>query len=114
VILAVFALLFAIFVVLPLVGYALWLVVSIAVTGIIVGALGRLVVPGSQPIGVLATIACGWIGSLAGAVIARSAGLGWFAKVVIEIALAAVAVVAWSGTHRRGLSGRPRRGAIDV
>jgi uncharacterized membrane protein YeaQ/YmgE (transglycosylase-associated protein family) len=112
--LAIFALLFAIFVILPLVGYALWFVLTIAFTGIVVGALGRLIVPGRQPIGVLATIACGWVGALAGGVVAHAAGLGWFTKVLIEIGLSAGAVAVWSGTHRRPVAGGRSHGVIDV
>jgi uncharacterized membrane protein YeaQ/YmgE (transglycosylase-associated protein family) len=115
VILAVFALLVLIFVILPLAGMALWLVVSTAVLGVFLGALGRLIVPGPQPIGVLATICCGLVGSLAGGIVGQSAGLHRLATLLIEIAIAAVAVAIWSGTHRRPVGrGRGHRGIIDV
>jgi uncharacterized membrane protein YeaQ/YmgE (transglycosylase-associated protein family) len=109
VILAVFALLVILFVILPLVGVALWFVISTAVVGVFFGALGRLLIPGRQPIGVLATIACGWIGALAGGVIGRAAHVGHFPTILIEVAVAAGAVAVWSGTHRGQLTrGRTR------
>jgi uncharacterized membrane protein YeaQ/YmgE (transglycosylase-associated protein family) len=109
VILAVFALLVILFVILPLVGVALWFVISTAVVGIFFGALGRLIVPGYQPIGLLATICCGWAGALVGGVIGRAAHIGHFATILVEVALSAGAVAVWSGTHRRQVAGQPRR-----
>ena len=41
-------------------------VVVLLVSGLLVGALARLVVPGRQPIGCLATIAVGVVGGLLG------------------------------------------------
>jgi len=111
VILAVFALLVVVFVILPLVGWAIGLVIWTAIVGIFFGALGRLIVPGYQPIGFLATICCGWAGSIVGGIIGRSAGVGHFATVLIEIGLSAAAVALWSGTHRRSVSA-PSREAL--
>jgi uncharacterized membrane protein YeaQ/YmgE (transglycosylase-associated protein family) len=111
VILAVFALLVVVFVILPLVGWAIGLVIWTAIVGIFFGALGRLIVPGYQPIGFLATICCGWAGSIVGGIIGRGAGLGHFATILIEVGLSAAAVALWSGTHRRQVGG-PRHDAI--
>lgn len=108
-ILAVFALLVLLFVILPLVGVALWFVISTAVVGIFFGALGRLIVPGYQPIGILATIACGWIGALVGGAIGRAAHVGHFATILIEVGLSAATVALWSGTHRGQVTGRSAR-----
>ena len=112
--LAIFVLLFVIFVILPLAGFLLWQVLSIAVLGIFFGALGRLIVPGTQSIGILATIACGWAGALAGGIIAHAAGLGWFTKVLIELALSAAAVALWDATHRKPVGRGQSHGVIDV
>ncbi len=112
-ILAVFALLVLIFVILPLAGMAIAWVIWTALIGVVLGAFGRLIVPGPQPIGVLATIACGLVGSLAGGIVGQAAGLHRFATLLIELAIAALAVAAWSGTHRRPV-GRGHRGIIDV
>ncbi len=91
-VLAVFAVLIVLFVVLPLVGVALWFVISTALVGLVLGALGRLIVPGEQPIGVLATIICGWAGSLIGGVIGR----------IVWSSLTSLGDVAHRGRHLRG------------
>jgi uncharacterized membrane protein YeaQ/YmgE (transglycosylase-associated protein family) len=115
VILAVFALLVLIFVILPLAGMALWLVISTAALGIVFGALGRLIVPGHQPIGVLATICCGLVGSLLGGAVSQAAHLPHVATLLVEVAVAASAVALWSATHRQSIQrGRRSRGIIDV
>ena len=106
-ILAVFVALVVIFVVLPLVGVALWWLISTAVVGLVVGALGRLIVPGTQSIGFLATIACGLAGALVGGAIGRAVG-GRVVTVLIEIGVAAAAVAVWDATHRRPIGGSNR------
>ncbi|MGW5369956.1 GlsB/YeaQ/YmgE family stress response membrane protein [Streptomyces sp. NPDC004009] len=74
-------------------------VLSAVVIGIVIGVLGRLVVPGRQHIGILWTIAVGIVAALAGSAIAAGIGVAdtkgpdwieWF----IQIALAAVGVAA--------------------
>jgi uncharacterized membrane protein YeaQ/YmgE (transglycosylase-associated protein family) len=81
-------------VVLPIVGWALWLLISAAIIGAIIGGLARLVLPGRQEIGILATIVIGWIGSLVGSLIGRHLfHVGTFLTVLCEIAVAAILVV---------------------
>ena len=109
-ILAVFIALIVLFVVLPLVWHVFWVLFWAAVSGIIFGALGRLIVPGRQQIGVIATIACGWVGALIGGVIGHAIG-GWFVTLLLEIGGAAGAVAIWSATHRSSVGGS-RRPAI--
>lgn len=111
-ILALFVAFLVLFVVLPLVGLALWTLVSTAIVGLFFGALARLVVPGTQPIGALATILSGLIGSILGGFIGHEIGVGHLATVLLEIGVAAVAVTAFSSTQarRQGLPGR--RGQI--
>lgn len=111
-ILAVFALLVIVFVVLPLIGWAIGLVIWTAIVGIIFGALGRLIVPGHQPIGILATICCGWAGSLIGGIIGRAAGIGHLATILIEIGVSAGAVAIFSGSRRGRVTGSTPRGAL--
>jgi uncharacterized membrane protein YeaQ/YmgE (transglycosylase-associated protein family) len=108
VILALFVAFVVLFVVLPLVGLALWTLVSTAIVGLFFGALARLVVPGSQPIGALATILSGLIGSILGGFIGHEIGVGHLATVLLEVGVAAVAVTGFSVTqaNRRGLGGR--------
>ncbi|HVS67710.1 MAG TPA: hypothetical protein VHE56_04095 [Mycobacteriales bacterium] len=102
-ILAIFLVLLAVFVIVPVVGYAIWTMFMIAVTGIVLGVLARLIVPGRQPIGVLATIVSGWFGSIIGGLI----GLAlwgkhghWFPRELIDVGVAAISVVVFSAALR--------------
>lgn len=47
----------------------LGLIISIAVSGLIIGALGRLVVPGPNPMSIFSTILIGITGSAIGGII---------------------------------------------
>ena len=61
--------------------------------GLVIGGLGRLVVPGRQPIGCLFTVLIGIVGSVAGLAIARAADLDWWLVVLAcQVAVAAVGV----------------------
>ncbi|MGH9094205.1 MAG: GlsB/YeaQ/YmgE family stress response membrane protein [Acidimicrobiales bacterium] len=92
--LALVAVLVLLFVVLPIVGLALWAFLSTVVVGLIIGAVARLVIPGAQPIGLLATILCGLSGSILGGFLGQHVfGVGRFATVLLEIVVAAVAVL---------------------
>jgi uncharacterized membrane protein YeaQ/YmgE (transglycosylase-associated protein family) len=81
-------------------------VISAIVIGIVIGVLGRLVVPGRQRIGILWTIVVGIVAALIGTAIA--AGLGvrdtngvdWI-EWLIQIALAALGVAALSRVKLR-------------
>src|SRR5690242_6235786 len=103
-ILAVFLILLAIFVIMPVIGYALWLIITTIATGILIGALARLVVPGRQPIGAVATIVSGLFGAFVGSLIGYAAwgkhGHG-FARVLIEVGIAAIIVAILSAALRR-------------
>ncbi|MEU3187123.1 GlsB/YeaQ/YmgE family stress response membrane protein [Streptomyces sp. NPDC006923] len=74
-------------------------ILTAIVFGIIVGVLGRLVVPGRQHIGVLWTIVVGIVAALIGTAIAAAVGVAntdgpdWI-EWIIQIALAAVGVAA--------------------
>jgi uncharacterized membrane protein YeaQ/YmgE (transglycosylase-associated protein family) len=103
-ILWIFGALIVLFVLLPIIGAAISWVVWTAIVGIFLGGLARLIIPGRQNIGILATIVCGWIGSLIGGAIGDGVW-GWhhhrFATLLIEIGVSAIAVGTWSATHRR-------------
>ena len=107
-ILAIVALLLVVFVVLPLVGFALWVIISTAIVGLVIGALGRLIVPGKQSISILATIAIGIAGSLIGTAIGHIIGVGGFATFLLELGVAAggVALVSSRSGTAVGSSGR--------
>lgn len=93
------AVLVVLLIVLPIVGWALWLLISTALVGAIIGGLARLVIPGRQDIGILATIVIGWIGSLIGSLIGRHLfHVGTFLTLLCEIGVAAILVaIASSG-----------------
>ncbi|MFF5496784.1 GlsB/YeaQ/YmgE family stress response membrane protein [Streptomyces aquilus] len=81
-------------------------VISAIVIGIVIGVLGRLVVPGRQRIGVLWTIAIGIVaafigtGIASGLDVADTKGVDWV-EWLIQIALAAIGVVAVSKVKLR-------------
>ncbi|MDO0929134.1 GlsB/YeaQ/YmgE family stress response membrane protein [Streptomyces sp. TG1A-8] len=74
-------------------------IISALIIGIIIGLLGRLVVPGRQHIGVLWTLVVGIVAALIGSAIAAGLGVAdtdgpdWI-EWLIQVALAAVGVVA--------------------
>ena len=104
-----FAVVVALFVVLPLIGLALWAFLSTVVVGLVIGALGRLVVPGSQPIGFVATCLSGLAGSIVGGFVGQHVlAVGRFATILIEIGIAALLVAVLAGpAHRFERTGRP-------
>ncbi|TAM91531.1 MAG: GlsB/YeaQ/YmgE family stress response membrane protein [Jatrophihabitans sp.] len=87
----------------------MWIIISAAVVGAIIGGLGRLVVPGRQQIGILATIVLGWVGSLIGSLIGRHIlHVGQILTVLCEIGVAAVLVAIASSRAGNALAGRTR------
>ena len=70
--------------------------ISLVIVGLVIGALGRLVVPGQNPIGLPMTIGVGLAGSILGAIIGGVLGLG-VVSIVFELAIAAglVYFVTW-------------------
>jgi|SRR5689334_4544828 uncharacterized membrane protein YeaQ/YmgE (transglycosylase-associated protein family) len=66
----------------------LWL----ALTGLIIGALGRLVLPGRQEIGLLQTALIGIAASLLGGVLGEIFDAGWLIRFLVAVALAAIGV----------------------
>jgi uncharacterized membrane protein YeaQ/YmgE (transglycosylase-associated protein family) len=72
-------------------------VVSAIIVGLVVGALGRLLLPGRQRIGIMLTILVGVVAAFAGTAIARaigvadSPGVDW-TEIGFQVALAAVGV----------------------
>ena len=74
---------------------------SALLAGLIVGALGRLVVPGRQAIGCLFTLLIGIVGAVAGTAIANAAGFDWWLIVLAcQVGVAAVGVALAAGTMR--------------
>jgi uncharacterized membrane protein YeaQ/YmgE (transglycosylase-associated protein family) len=73
-------------------------IIGLIIFGAVIGALGRLVVPGKQPIPIWLTVVLGVLGALAGYYIAGALGVGetrgidWI-RWIISIAVAAILVV---------------------
>ena len=82
------------------------LIVMAIIVGAIIGILGRLVLPGRQNIGMLATVGVGILAAVIGTFIAgalgvrETAGIDWI-QLIIQIALAAAGVALVSGGARR-------------
>ncbi|MCF6524295.1 GlsB/YeaQ/YmgE family stress response membrane protein [Streptomyces sp. JJ36] len=74
-------------------------IISAILIGIVIGVLGRLVLPGRQRIGVLLTIAVGIVAAFVGTSIAvglgvaDTAGIDWI-QLALQVALAAGGVAA--------------------
>lgn len=77
----------------------LWL----ALTGLLVGALGRLVIPGRQEISLLATALIGIAASLLGGILAGLFDVGWVIQLLVAVALAAIGITLFAspGFRRR-------------
>jgi uncharacterized membrane protein YeaQ/YmgE (transglycosylase-associated protein family) len=83
----------------------LYLVIAMLVSGLIIGALGRLVVPGRQRMGVFSTALVGIAGSFAGGLIGRVVfGLryrySFVLALVIAVACTALLIIAIQGGTR--------------
>ena len=85
----------------------LGLIISAIVVGLIVGALGRLVLPGRQDMPIWLTIVIGIVAALIGSLIASALGVGdtngidWI-KLIIQVALAALGVSLVAGRYATG------------
>ncbi|RJL30819.1 GlsB/YeaQ/YmgE family stress response membrane protein [Bailinhaonella thermotolerans] len=81
-------------------------IIGAIVIGAIVGALGRLVLPGRQPVGIILTIVVGIVAALLGTWIAQylgvatTPGIDWI-EILLQVVLAAVGVAIVAGFSRR-------------
>ncbi|QQQ73697.1 GlsB/YeaQ/YmgE family stress response membrane protein [Saccharothrix sp. 6-C] len=81
-------------------------IVSALIVGLIIGALGRLVLPGKQSIPIWLTIVVGVVAAFIGTFLANALGVGdtrgidWI-EVIIQVALAAVGVSLVAGFYTR-------------
>jgi uncharacterized membrane protein YeaQ/YmgE (transglycosylase-associated protein family) len=87
-------------------------IITALIIGLIVGALGRLVVPGRQHIPIWLTMVIGIVAALLGTVVARAIGISTntpgvdWGELLIQVLLAAVGVgivVGIGGSRRRTL-----------
>ena len=81
-------------------------VVFIVVVGLVIGALGRLAVPGRDPMPIWLTLVIGLIGAFLGGAIAVSLGFGGGGIFVISVLVATLIVIA----YRRFVLKRPLTG----
>jgi uncharacterized membrane protein YeaQ/YmgE (transglycosylase-associated protein family) len=86
--------------------------IGFLIAGLVIGALARLIVPGKQRLGLLATLGLGLVGSLIGGTIAWLLGtgsiwelnvLGFVLSVVASVLLIGTAEAITGGSRRRAL-----------
>jgi uncharacterized membrane protein YeaQ/YmgE (transglycosylase-associated protein family) len=70
-------------------------VVAILLTGLVVGALGRLAVPGRDPMPLWLTVLIGIVGAIVGGVVAVAIGLGLGGVFVLSVLAATLIVIAY-------------------
>jgi len=69
-----------------------WSLLWLAATGLVIGALGRLVLPGKQDISILMTVLIGIAASLLGGILANVFNVGWIIQFLVGVALAALGI----------------------
>ena len=83
--------------------------IGFLVAGLVIGALARLIVPGRQHLGILATMLLGAVGSVIGGTIAWLLGTGSIWELnLLGFVLAVVASVLLVGTAEALTGGRRR------
>ena len=81
-------------------------IITAIIIGLIIGALGRLVVPGKQQIGIWLTLLIGIVAALVGTLIASAVGVAdtkgidWI-ELILQVALAAAGVALAAGIAGR-------------
>jgi uncharacterized membrane protein YeaQ/YmgE (transglycosylase-associated protein family) len=87
-------------------------IVSAVIIGLIIGVLGRIVIPGRQPIGIVATLLAGVAAAVAGTYVAKqfgvadTSGIDWI-ELAIQVGFAAIAVLLISIAFKGQIT-RPR------
>jgi uncharacterized membrane protein YeaQ/YmgE (transglycosylase-associated protein family) len=96
-----------------------WFLLALAIVGLIVGAVARVLVPGPTPLGILGTIGVGIAGAFIGGIVGRllfgpHLTQGW--NFVLSVLGAALVVALVSGPGRTYYYARrpPRRVVSDV
>jgi uncharacterized membrane protein YeaQ/YmgE (transglycosylase-associated protein family) len=89
----------------------LFLILVMIIGGAIIGALGRLVVPGPNPIGFIRTVLAGWAGAFLGGLVGRLV-FGWryryssLLALVIAVGFTALIIYVLDGRYRRARGAR--------
>ncbi|MEU8007884.1 GlsB/YeaQ/YmgE family stress response membrane protein [Catellatospora sp. NPDC049111] len=82
-------------------------IISAIIVGLVIGALGRLVVPGRQSLPIWLTIVVGIVAAIIGTAIAQAVGVAvtdgidWI-ELVFQVGLAALGVALIAGVRGRG------------
>lgn len=89
-------------------------VISAMLIGIVVGVLGRLIIPGKQSIGILVTILVGIVSAFIGTAVARAlgiptatSGIDWL-ELAVQVVVAAIGVALVAALLGRKKSGTMR------
>ena len=89
-------------------------IITAIIIGAIIGALGRLVVPGRQPIPIWLTIVVGIVAAFIGTAIARAvgiptstSGIDWL-ELLVQVIVAAIGVVVAANLYVRSRGGAAR------
>ncbi|HWL99530.1 MAG TPA: GlsB/YeaQ/YmgE family stress response membrane protein [Nocardioidaceae bacterium] len=79
--------------------------------GIVIGALGRLIIPGRQAIGWILTFALGLVGAVFGGFLATGMGFDdvWWQTLIVQVIVAAILVVLVSSVIRGQVAKRKSR-----
>jgi uncharacterized membrane protein YeaQ/YmgE (transglycosylase-associated protein family) len=88
-------------------------IITAIVVGLIIGALGRLIVPGKQNIPIWLTIVIGIVAAFIGTFLARAIGLAagpgfQWGELIVQVVLAALGVFLVAGAYGRGRRGVTR------
>lgn len=76
-------------------------IISALVVGLIIGALGRLVVPGKQHLPIWLTIIIGVVAAFVGSAIALIFTTFWIFVLIVQVLVAAGGVVLFDGFYAR-------------
>jgi uncharacterized membrane protein YeaQ/YmgE (transglycosylase-associated protein family) len=83
-----------------------WAIVSAIITGLIIGALARLVVPGTKGVSIFMTILLGIAGAIVGSLVyglfggKDTSGVDWI-RLIVEVVVAAIFVWIYVGFSGR-------------
>lgn len=77
--------------------------------GLVIGALGRLIIPGRQAIGWILTFAVGIVGAFVGGFLANGMSIGvWWQVLIVQVVVAAVLVLLVNSLMRSSIQKRRR------
>lgn len=78
-------------------------IISAIIVGLIVGALGRLAVPGKQNIAIWLTIVIGIVAALIGSAVAATFTSSFIITLIVQVLIAAVGVYLVAGARSRSV-----------